>query len=313
MSTDDGFQDDLRHRFDGALDGVQPSPDLYQRSQARIHRRSSSRLVAAVAAVAVVVAAGVVAVNALGPPSERLQVDPVAPPPADEPTAAPSDDPTDEAPEQPDEESDDQPDDASDAGEPLIVKGEPYSGPPIVEGGEMAVIGVDSDDVLNVRAAPGTDHPVVATLEPLADDFTATGEGRSLDGAIWVEVDTGDVTGWVHSSFIAHAAATEDITSQIIELHGSYPTAGSLNELAELVAGYRATQEPPSQVVVSDGPRPGDLEVVTIDVVGFGDDSVRAERLVVFGDLDSDGTFTLRSVEATTYCGRGVTDDELCL
>lgn len=313
MSTDDGFEDDLRHRFDQALDGVQPSPDLYRRAEARVQRRSSARLVAGVAAVVLVVAAGAVAVNAFGPSLERLQVDPIASPPSDQPTAAPSDDAIDEASEQPTDEPTEEPTGDPDASDAPIVDGDPYVGPPIVEGAGMAVIGVEAEDVLNVRAAPGTEHDVVATLAPLAGGVTATGEGRMLDGDVWVEVDTEDVTGWVHAAFIAHPAATEDVTSQVIAVHGSRPSAGTLVGLAELVADQRATQEPPSRVVISDGPHVGDLGEVTIDVVGFGDDSVRAERLVVFATVDGDGSFTLRSVEATTYCGRGVTDEELCL
>lgn len=309
MSTDDGFEDDLRQRFGDALDGVLPSPDLYERTRARMNRRRAGRLSAGVAAVALVVAGGVVAVNAVGPSSERLQVDPIATPSSDQPTDAPSDDPTDQATGQPTKEPTDQPD----ASEAPTVEGDPYTGPPIVEGAEMAVIGVDVDDVLNVRAAPGTEHDVVATLAPLADGVTATGEGRMLDGDVWVEVDTEDVTGWVHAAFIAHPAATVDITSQVIEEHGSRPSDRTLVGLAAIVADQRATQEPPSRVFISDGPHVGDLGEVTVDVVGFGDDSVRAERLVVFATVDGDGSFTLRSVEATTYCARGVVDGELCL
>lgn len=304
MSTDDGFEDDLRHRFGDALDGVRPSPDLYRRVEARMNRRSTARLVAGAAAVALVVAGGVVAVNAFGPSSDRLQVDPIATPSSDQPTDAPSDDPTDEATGQPTQDPTDQPD----ASEAPTVEGKSYP----VNRGEVAVIGVAADDVLNVRAAPGTDHDVIATLEPLADGFTATGEGRMLDDAVWVEVDTGDIIGWVHAAFIAHPAATEDITAQVIEQHGSRPSADTLVGLAEIVADQRATQEPPSQVVISDGPRVGDLGEVTVDVVGFGDDSVRAQRLVVFATVDDDGSFTLRTVEATTYCSRGVTDG-VCL
>lgn len=314
MNTDEGFEDDLRHRFDVALDGVQPPPDLYGRVEARVSRRNSARLVAGIAAVALVLAGGVLAVNAVGPSSDRLRVDPIASPPSEgEPTDPPGDDLVD-ASEEPTAEPTDQPTDQPDASEAPTLEGDPYTGPPIIEGAELAVIGVDADDVLNVRAAPGADHDVVATLDPLADGFTATGQGRSLDRAVWVEVDTGDVTGWVHAAFVAHTAGTDDITSQIIDEHGSRPSAGTLAELAEIIASHRVTQDPPSRVVISDGPRVGDFGEVTVDVVGFGDDAVRAARLVIFARVDDGGaSFTLHSVEATTYCGRGVDDGELCV
>jgi hypothetical protein len=51
---------------------------------------------------------------------------------------------------------------------------------------------------------------------------------------------------------------------------------------------------------------------VTVDVVGIGDDSVGGERLKVFAEPGAGG-FTVRSVEATTFCRRGVTGDGLCV
>jgi hypothetical protein len=195
------------------------------------------------------------------------------------------------------------------------LEGEAYEGPPIVAGAELAVVGVAHDDVLNVRAAPGTDQDIISNLGPTDEGFTATGDGWMLPSSIWVEIDTGDEVGWVNASFVAHMGTTDDITSRIVDEHGSLPTAETLLELAEIVAGYRATEEPESRVVVSVAPSVGDLGEITIDVVGFGDDSVFAERLHIFATPSetADGGFTLKSVEATTFCGRGPADAEgLC-
>lgn len=326
MNTDEDLHGDLKRRFDDAIPDVRPSADLYQRTEARLRRRGPSRLLAGAAAVGLAVTAGVVAINLLDPSPVGPHIDPIASQPSEEPADPPSEDATEVATGQPSPQGATAPagqptdgptadapgSDDTDTSEPPTIRGEPYIGPPIVAGAAMSVLGVEADDVLNVRAAPGTEHDVIATLEPLADDAVATGEGRMLDDAVWVEVDTGDVTGWVHAGFVAHASTTEDITSEVIEQHGSRPRAGTLVELAEIVAEQRATEEPPSRLVISDGPRVGDLGEVTIDVVGMGDDAVRGLRLVVFATPD-DGAFTLRSVEATTYCGRGVTDDDLCL
>ena len=49
----------------------------------------------------------------------------------------------------------------------------------------------------------------------------------------------------------------------------------------------------------------GDLTEVTYDVIGLADDSIRGVRLHIFAEETSDG-FTLRTVEMTLLCGRGV-------
>ena len=81
-------------------------------------------------------------------------------------------------------------------------------------------------------------------------------------------------------------------------------------QLGEQVAAQRDQDgEPVPDVVVVDGPSVGDLGEITIDVVGFGDDAVLGERLHVFAEPDQGGeSFTVRSVEATTLCRRGVSD-----
>ena len=67
----------------------------------------------------------------------------------------------------------------------------------------------------------------------------------------------------------------------------------------------------------------GDVGEVTYDVIGLADDSVAGVRLHVFGaPTDADlprsallqaSSFTLKTVETTALCGRGVTLDGLCV
>ena len=65
---------------------------------------------------------------------------------------------------------------------------------------------------------------------------------------------------------------------------------------------------------MTDGPNVGDLGEITLDVIGMGDDSILGERLHVFGDPDPGGeSFTMRTVERTLLCARGVGDDGLCV
>ncbi len=174
-------------------------------------------------------------------------------------------------------------------------------------GDVLAVIGVAHDDVLNVRAAPGTDQAIVVELEPLADDVVAVGNSRSLPRSIWFEVDVDGVTGWSNSSFLGYLGQTTDETASIIDLLGETPEAETMTDLGRVVAEALASDEPPSRIVMSVAPTVGDLGEVTYDVVGLGDDALRGFRLHVFGTPSESGEgFVLRSVEQTLLCGRGV-------
>ena len=54
-----------------------------------------------------------------------------------------------------------------------------------------------------------------------------------------------------------------------------------------------------------------DLGEIAVDVIGLGDDSVGGYRLRIFAEEGPD-TFTVRTVERTTFCSRGAGDDGLC-
>lgn len=179
------------------------------------------------------------------------------------------------------------------------------------EGATLAVVGVAADDVLNVRAAPGTQYEIVAELEPLADDLTATGHNRQLDdGSIWNEVTVGGETGWANSAFLAQLGDVGDITSELYPDVADRPSAETMLELGQVVGDQRAGDElPEPDIVVVDGPSVGDLGEITVDVVGYPDDAVLGERLHVFAEPDPGGeSFTVRTVEATTLCRRGVSE-----
>ena len=177
----------------------------------------------------------------------------------------------------------------------------------------MAVVGVEFDDVLNVRAGPGTNFEIIATLPPEGTMLSA-GEARLLPQSIWYRVSTGSTTGWVSSSFTGQLGLVDDVTSQIVANLGEIPVADTMLELGRIAADARASIEPPSRITVTVAPTVGDLGEVTYDVVGIGDDAVLGERLHVFGQSEDGGaTWSLKSVEAQVLCGRGVTSDGLCV
>ncbi len=182
------------------------------------------------------------------------------------------------------------------------------------EGTVMAVVGVAHDDVLNLREGPSTDFPVLTTLEPTGGGAVVTGRGWLAQESPWIEVTIDGITGWANSRFLAPQADTDDLTSQVIARLGSRPSAADMTELGRIVVDAMASKDPPSSIVMSVAPTTGDLGEVSYDVVGLGDDSVWALRLHVFGAQNGSSEFSLKSVEATSFCARGdVTDEGLCL
>ena len=192
--------------------------------------------------------------------------------------------------------------------------GVPYDGPGPSLGDRVAVVGVAFDDSLNVRSGPGVGFKVVAVLDPEANDIAVSGDAVLLPSSIWYGVDADGVTGWVNSSYIALVGATQDATSELVALHGSIPAADTMRELGAVVAEYFVSEEPGSRIVLTVAPSVGDLGEVVYDVVGLADDAVMGYRLRVFGQQQQgSGPFSLHSVERTSLCWRGVTDDGRCV
>jgi hypothetical protein len=188
------------------------------------------------------------------------------------------------------------------------LPGEPIEFGP-AQGDTLAVIGVAHDDVLNLRAAPGADQPIVGEIPPTFDALTALGETRELPGSFWIGVDYQGTQGWVNLRYIGYLGDTTDETSVVI---GEVDGAETMLDLGYLVALTFASEEPPSEIVLVEAPSVGDLGEVTYDVIGLGDDAVRGFRVHVFGEPITEA-FTLRTVEVTALCGRGVDDEGRCL
>ncbi len=181
------------------------------------------------------------------------------------------------------------------------------------DGDELAVVGVAADDVLNVRAAPGTDADIVTTLAPLATDVIATGAVRQLPRSFWAEVEADGTRGWASVAFLAYLGPTDDVTEQVRDDLGDATTAETMLDLGTAVAETRASTDPPSTITIVDGPMVGDLGEITLDVIGLGDDAQAGVRLAVFGQpLESGDGFDLKSVEETALCARGGSPTEGC-
>ncbi len=108
---------------------------------------------------------------------------------------------------------------------------------------------------------------------------------------------------------------TDDITWRVVEVLGSIPSAETMTALGHLVVGALVPDEGEGapQISVVEGPVIGDLGEITLDAVGLADDSILGYRLHIFAHLpEAEGGFTLKTVERTLLCRRGVSGD-LCL
>ena len=194
----------------------------------------------------------------------------------------------------------------------VSLPGEPFEFGP-APGDVLGVVGVGYDDVLNVRDVPF--GQIVDTLDPLESGIVAVGQSRALPATVWHEVRVGASTGWVSDAYVAPLGATFDATTEVVNILGETPAAGTMPELGRIVAEAVASDDPPSRIAVSTPTVIGDLGEITMDVVDLADDSLRGLRLHVFAHLGA-GTepFVLKSVEQTLMCypHRGVSEGGLC-
>ena len=175
------------------------------------------------------------------------------------------------------------------------------------------VIGVRHDDVLNLRAGPGTNQSILEEIPPTFTDLLARGNTRQLPSSMWVEVSYENANGWVSLRFVGYEGDTTDETARVVSELGETPVESTMTALGELVAEQFASQDDPESDIVQVTPvTTGDLVEVTYDVVGLGDDAVRGVRVHIFAEPGNSG-FSLKSVEVTAICGRGVDGDGVCV
>jgi hypothetical protein len=83
--------------------------------------------------------------------------------------------------------------------------------PPIGGDAELyTVVGIASDDLLNVRARPGIAHQIVGAIPPHGLGVQVTGPGQQVDDAQWLPVRYSDLVGWVDGRYLARQAGWVD-------------------------------------------------------------------------------------------------------
>lgn len=83
------------------------------------------------------------------------------------------------------------------------LPGEPYDHRHVDEGDVLGVVGVEHDDVLDVRAGPTVDAAIVTTAAPTEHGLVSTGRTRVVDDRFRHEVTVRDVTGWVSWRYVS--------------------------------------------------------------------------------------------------------------
>ncbi|MGI9610613.1 MAG: hypothetical protein ACR2NL_10015 [Acidimicrobiia bacterium] len=178
-------------------------------------------------------------------------------------------------------------------------------------GDVLAVVGVAHDDVLNLRNGPGVERAVVSEIEPHYSELVAEGLTRQLENSFWIAVNHGDTGGWLNLAYVAYLGETTDGLDFADSQLGGDPVSDSVEDLGLRVAELYASDEPRSELVVTQAPDADVPDTVVVDVIGLGDDSVFGVRIRVVAQKTA-GLWGLAAVEVTSLCGRGVSDG-LCV
>ena len=195
--------------------------------------------------------------------------------------------------------------------EPAELPGDLYNIGPRA-GEPMVVVGVAHDDVLNFRTLPDASSPIRATVAPQATspEVISMGEGRLLTGSAWWHVTVDGQELWANSRFLGTLGDTYDSFDELSSRLGGDLEDPSIEALVErLRAALSADGPEASATFVTDPDIGSGTQDVTVDLLGYGDDAIYGERIVLtVTDTTGSGSpgVRLTAAEATLICSRGV-------
>ena len=183
-----------------------------------------------------------------------------------------------------------------------------------ITGSVVAVVGVEHWDILEIHEDPGVSSPLVGTLDPLDDTVVALGYARQLPQSIWWCISWNGGSGaWASSIYLSRMADPYQSfdSSSWVGL-----TAQNLEDfLSDVENQYQrpATSEGgPMRIVISELDYINN--VISIDVIGFLDDSLLGARLTFSTSLQSDGSLIIDDAQFRGMCRRGGgPGSDLCL
>ena len=174
-----------------------------------------------------------------------------------------------------------------------------------ITGSVVAVVGVEHWDILEIHEDPGVSSPLVGTLDPLDDTVVALGYARQLPQSIWWCISWNGGSGaWASSIYLSRMADPYQSfdSSSWVGL-----TAQNLEDfLSDVENQYQrpATSEGgPMRIVISELDYINN--VISIDVIGFLDDSLLGARLTFSTSLQSDGSLIIDDAQFRGICLRG--------
>ena len=177
----------------------------------------------------------------------------------------------------------------------------------IGEFAELTPVRVPHDDVLNVRAGPGIEAPVIFEIPPTRRVVHATGKARQLENnSIWFQLQIGDPPGWANARYLAFLGPSTDVTAQIKEQLGELSSDAALEDVARMIAELHASDDPPSEIIFSEFR--GDF--IVVEVIGLGDDSVLGYRFII--TFNQGGGDLIELVMRVDLCARGLARGDLC-
>ena len=183
-----------------------------------------------------------------------------------------------------------------------------------ITGSVVAVVGVEHWDILEIHEDPGVSSPLVGTLDPLDDTVVALGYARQLPQSIWWCISWNGGSGaWASSIYLSRMADPYQSfdSSSWVGL-----TAQNLEDfLSDVENQYQrpATSEGgPMRIVISELDYINN--VISVDVIGFLDDSLLGARLTFATSLQSDGSLIIDDAQFRGICLRGGgPGSDLCL
>jgi len=172
-------------------------------------------------------------------------------------------------------------------------------------GSVVAVVGVEHSDILEIHEDPGVSSPLVGTLDPLDDTVVALGYARQLPQSIWWCISWGGGSeAWASSIYLSRMADPYQSFDPGVWVG---LTAQNLEDfLSDVENEYQrpATSEGgPMSIVISELDYVNN--VISIDVIGFLDDSLLGARLTFSTSLQSDGSLMIDDAQFRAMCRRG--------
>ncbi|WP_437964538.1 SH3 domain-containing protein [Sorangium sp. So ce260] len=182
--------------------------------------------------------------------------------------------------------------------------------------GELGVVRVMSNDVLNLREAPSPEASVVMTLAHEQRAVVPTGAACVGKESAWLEVAVLGRAGWVNAQFVDYVTGPRDVTQQFEALLAGrrfLSTEALFNAVAKAVREQGKGSGPSDPDVTVLGKQVSATSAnMLLENCCFGDDSIRGQQLEVMTERGENGDWTLSSVRSRQLCYRGVSDD-LCL